>query len=210
MYAHCHYTDALRFLMMFGCLQETTAGTLSSLVYYLAKYPENQGKARQEVLSVLGEDGEPDMDRIGQMKYLHACIQEAMRMNSPAIATFPRVATIPTKLGNYDIPPNTLMVLNIISVHHTEKTFHDHGKYNPDRFVKGTGPLAGFGLGFRQCPARNIAMWQLRAVAALVLREYEWSLPEDSIHHGSVQNAFSFTTNLNAPQNLYLDFRKRC
>ncbi|KAJ7680009.1 cytochrome P450 [Mycena rosella] len=64
-----------------------------------------------------------------------------------------------------------------------------------------------FALGPRQCPARNFAMYEQRALAAVLLREYEWELPAGSKHAKAVQNAFSPFA-LTLPHELNLTFRK--
>lgn len=159
-----------------------------------------------------------------------ACIQETMRMNNASNFTLPREADTPMTLGEYIIPPKTMMCFNVSAVHHLEKTWTDHQSYNPSRFMisqapnhvngsdsvdekspgNSTFPIAPFGLGLRQCPARHFATWELRAVLAMLLVNYRWSLadPETSIHRNFVKNAFSFGTNLNLPKDLDIIFEK--
>ena len=181
-------------------------------MYYLAQNPDSQAKAREEVLSSLNNGKDPNMDTVMRMPYLFACIKEAMRMNNPSNATLPRSAVVPTQLGSYTIPPNTLMMFNISALHHLESEFKEHDRFNPERFMlvsDDNAPVAFFGLGLRQCPARNFAMWELRTVTALLLKEYEWHLPKASPHTHRVHNAFSFSTHLNLPLDLDIVFTKR-
>ena len=48
-----------------------------------------------------------------------------------------------------------------------------------------------FANGPRQCPARNFALYEQRALAVMLLREYTWVLPEGSVHRDGLKNAFS-------------------
>ncbi len=50
-------------------------------------------------------------------------------------------------------------------------------------------------------------MYEQRTLAAIFLRDYEWSLPEHSIHEGSLKNAFSPFA-LTLPHDLELTFRR--
>ena len=134
-------------------------------------------------------------------------------MNDPSNATLPRAAAMPTQLGKFLIPPNTLVAFNIYASHHVEATWTDNEYYNPERFMMGQTlhrlVASSFSLGPRQCPAKNFAMWELRTIVTILLKEYEWMLPQDSIHHDRIHNAFAFGTNINQPYDLNIIFTKR-
>ena len=67
---------------------ETTASTLSSLSYCLAKNPEVQEKLIQEVDEVVeASDGKIDQESIREMPYLEACIKETLRLLPPVFRT---------------------------------------------------------------------------------------------------------------------------
>ena len=48
----------------------------------MAKHPEVQEKIRQQVVSVLGEEGEADAESLQKMPYLKDVIKEAHRYNT--------------------------------------------------------------------------------------------------------------------------------
>ena len=54
---------------------------MSSLwcLYNLARHPEVQEKLHQEVISVLGEDGDVTPGSLAKMSYLKACVKESSR-----------------------------------------------------------------------------------------------------------------------------------
>ena len=58
---------------------------MSSFVYYLAKNPEIQKRAREEVLAALGDD-EPDISNLRDMNFVQACIRESLRINTPIVS----------------------------------------------------------------------------------------------------------------------------
>lgn len=57
---------------------------MSSFVYYLAKNPEVQRRARAEVLAAMGSS-DPDMANLRKMNFVQACIRESLRINTPIV-----------------------------------------------------------------------------------------------------------------------------
>jgi len=60
---------------------------MSSFVYYLAKNPEVQRRAREEVLAAMG-GGDPDMANLRKMNFVQACLRESLRINTPILSLF--------------------------------------------------------------------------------------------------------------------------
>ena len=68
---------------------ETTANTLSTLTYNLAKYPEAQQTIYEEISEVMENNGGViDHETINQMEYLDAALQENLRLNGPVTNHF--------------------------------------------------------------------------------------------------------------------------
>jgi len=59
---------------------------MSSFVYYLARDPALQKRAREEVLAALGNE-EPNMTNLRKMNFVQACIRESLRINTPIVST---------------------------------------------------------------------------------------------------------------------------
>ncbi|KAL0577418.1 hypothetical protein V5O48_004584 [Marasmius crinis-equi] len=190
---------------------DTAAGSISTLFYYLARYPAVQARARAEVLHVLGAANDPDVETLSgkSLPYLTACIREAMRINTAVSYIVPRKSSLPVELGGYVIPAQTSIIVDICAIHHSDE-WPSPVEFRPERFLgsKNRGlPWLPFALGPRQCPARNFAMYEQRALAAMFLREYEWHLPDKSPHRDNLKNSFSPFA-LTLPQNLSLRFRR--
>ncbi|KAH7908425.1 cytochrome P450 [Hygrophoropsis aurantiaca] len=205
-------------VVLFIAGHDTSAGGLSTLIYYLAIHPEIQEIARQEVLRVLGASADPSVGTLSatSLPYLNACIREALRINTPISYIVPRAPVDGVTLGKYYIPPNTSLIYNIYAVHHNDDVWGDPNVFRPARFLEKGTPRAAmnkdawvpFATGARQCPARNFALYEQRALAVMLLREYEWTLPEASIHAKGLKNAFSPFA-LTLPHDLHVTFTKR-
>ncbi|KAI0344182.1 cytochrome P450 [Trametopsis cervina] len=213
------YLDNIITMFMAG--HDTTAGALSSVIYYLSKHPEYQARARAEALSALQTDKPSDFDAISSitteqfqsMPFLNACIRESMRLNGSSVSTIPRISSAHVQLGEWVIPPHVPIALNMYGILHNDDVFADTTwQFRPDRWLESQSEEinAGwipFSLGHRRCPAMNFSLYEQRTVLAMMLCKYEWSLPADSIHSKDVKNAFS-TFALNLPEDLDIDLRR--
>ncbi|ORX55728.1 cytochrome P-450 cyp509A1 [Hesseltinella vesiculosa] len=204
---------------------DTTAIALSSAVYWLARHPHIQEKARQEVNAVLFPDGSlpdedvvPTLENTKQFIYLNQVIKEALRLGGPATQLgTPREAQKEFELAGTGVmmPKGTMFTVNIFELHHNPELWEDPYTFNPDRFEAGGAAEqnAGNGLawtpfsnGTRQCVGMNMSLVEQRVTLAMLLRHYDISLPKDSIHrHGPVmKGGFQFKQ-----ANLQIEFKKR-
>lgn len=224
--------------ILFSAGHDTTSGALSSCMYFLAKHPEFQKRARDEALEVLRVEGEggkvttrdPEYKDHPKFKFLYACIKEAMRINPP-ISMLPARWTsdnfvLKTGEGKeYWVPKDVSVVPNVYAAHHSKRVWQDPDVFDPDRFYIGAGVSEGadgkkirpkvpgsahlpFGNGPRQCVARQFSLYEQRTLLAMLLTRYEWTLPENSPHEKWVQNEFG-AFGLSIPHHLDLNFVKR-
>lgn len=70
---------------------ETTATTLSCIVYYLTKSPSVYQKVTQEIRNAFASYEEINSTAALKLKYLHALALEAMRIYPPLPLALPRV-----------------------------------------------------------------------------------------------------------------------
>lgn len=96
---------------------ETTATTLSSLLYFLTKNPEKLQTLITEVRGIFVSDDEISLTDLTSLRYLYACIEETLRLVPPAPTGLPRVVPAQgmTICGEI-IPPkvNRLFLLPVI------------------------------------------------------------------------------------------------
>ncbi|ORX55730.1 cytochrome P-450 cyp509A1 [Hesseltinella vesiculosa] len=201
---------------------DTTASSLCSVIYWLARYPEIQEKVRREVNGVMFPNGEPKEDVLPtlentkQFVYINQVIKEALRLGGPAAKLGSgREAQQDVQLAGIDlfIPKGTLVNVNVYGMHHSEQVWEDPEAFNPDRFGEGGESEQHSGLawvpfsnGQRQCIGMNFSIAEQRVIIAMILRRYELALPADSIHHERYVIGSSSTL---APVDLQIQFKKR-
>ncbi|EIW77437.1 cytochrome P450 [Coniophora puteana RWD-64-598 SS2] len=213
---------------------DTTTSVLATLVYYLARHPEIQSKAREEVTRVFASHGVSEPEDISvvtsqSLPYLTACVKETMRIQPPGTYITPRISP-GVVLGGQYIPPGVLIVPNIYAIHHSSAIWRDPDVFRPERFTEspstsasttgatfgsangvgssGREPWLPFSSGPRVCPAHNFSQYELRIIAAMLLLRYEWRLPPGSSHADRLKNAFS-SLGMLIPEHLDITFTRR-
>ncbi|MCY1078106.1 cytochrome P450 [Archangium lansingense] len=169
--------DELELLLFAG--HDTTVTATSNLMMLLAQYPEVLERCRREQQE-LAEQGPLTLESLRAMPYLHQVIQEVMRFIPPIAGAF-RVTTEDVSYGGYRIPKGWQVSLNIRAAHKgapwTSPERFDPERMGPDRCEqKPQGAYIPFGGGPRVCVGQHFAMVEMAAVAALLLRDYQWEL----------------------------------
>ncbi|CAG8687235.1 6938_t:CDS:2, partial [Funneliformis mosseae] len=152
---------------------DTTTMALSSSLYFLAKYPEMQERARGEVISVLGNEPIiPTTEQLKEMKNINAVIKESLRIHPPATKIIPRKLTKPMKIGPYLIPANIICTTNIWQINHDPKYWENPEQYNPERFLNNEKihPFSWipFSTGVRNCIGQNFSLMEQRVILSML------------------------------------------
>jgi cytochrome P450 len=84
---------------------ETTATLLSGVTYWLLKSPEALAKVTAEIRTIPTEAEINRYNVTNQLPYMHACIEEALRLYPPLPSGPQRRAVVPCQISGYDIPP---------------------------------------------------------------------------------------------------------
>ncbi|KAK8987042.1 hypothetical protein V6N11_055359 [Hibiscus sabdariffa] len=163
-----------------------TSSTLSEwMMAELLSHPDEMKKVQQEVRSVVRNKSKVDPEDIRKMEYLKCAIKEALRLHPPAVF-IPRrtTATASGKLGGYDIPSNTTVLINAWAIHRDPKWWEKPEEFIPERFENSYIEFQGqdfqyipFGIGRRGCPGMSFGIASVEYVMANLLYWFDWKLP---------------------------------
>lgn len=116
---------------------ETTASTMTMLLYRLATNPDKQKLLHEEVDRVLAQSkGKIDHSIVGDLVYVNACIQEALRL-APTLARIDRICTKnwEHKESGLKIPKGMRVQLPAWPLHYNPEYFPEPEKFKPERFL---------------------------------------------------------------------------
>ncbi|KAI6033794.1 cytochrome P450 [Pisolithus microcarpus] len=121
--------------------RDSTASTLTFLVYMLSQYSRVLKRLRAEVLSTVGNSRRPTYDDVREMKYMRAVINETLRLYTPVpfnVRTSTEAALWPGVNGGPPIyiPPNTQVPYSVFLMHRRKDLWGpDADIFDPDRFI---------------------------------------------------------------------------
>ncbi|EMD40206.1 hypothetical protein CERSUDRAFT_112411 [Gelatoporia subvermispora B] len=122
--------------------RDTTAATLSFLVYLLSQHPDVLKRLRAEVLQQVGLTRTPEFSDFRDMKFLRACINETLRLFPPVPGNIraPNQATTlpPFEAGGrpFYIPASTTVPYSDMVMHRRKDLWGpDADVFDPDRFL---------------------------------------------------------------------------
>ncbi|MEU9001179.1 cytochrome P450 [Streptomyces sp. NPDC048551] len=164
---------------------ETTATSLAFARHLLARHPEEQARAREEVSRVLGSRTPvaADLDRL---PYLTQVLKEAMRLY-PAAPVIGRKAVAATEVGGHLIPAGADVILAPWVTHRDPRHWPDPDRFDPARFTpeaEAARPRYAwfpFGGGPRACIGQHFSMLESVIALAMVLRAYTFEAVDTEV-----------------------------
>ncbi|MFJ2555353.1 MULTISPECIES: cytochrome P450 [unclassified Streptomyces] len=156
---------------------ETTSTGLAMALYLLARHPEVQARAREEVDQVLAgrRPGAADLDALG---YLTRVLKEAMRVQSP-VPFISRRAVADTVVDGHRIPAGADVMVCGGVTHYHPAYWQDPERFDPERFTpegEASRPRYTwfpFGGGNRACIGQHFSMLESVLCLAVLLQRYE-------------------------------------
>ena len=119
-----------------------------------------------------------------KLKYLQACVKEALRLHPPGPLLIPRRAAEACTVMSYNIPKNTQVLINVWAIGRDPRNWEDPLVFKPERFLDSSVDFKGndfeflpFGGGRRICPGLPMASKHVPLIVASLINSFDWSLP---------------------------------
>ncbi|EXJ60862.1 hypothetical protein A1O7_05015 [Cladophialophora yegresii CBS 114405] len=148
---------------------DSTGMNLATILFMLAKHPECYRKARDEILA-----SKPGFDELQSLPYLRGVVKEGLRLSMANPSRLPRI--VPPESWTFKdthFPGGTEISCTPYSLHLNPEVFPDPFGFKPERWIDPSEEMMRdaipFGLGSRQCIARNLATVELYCAVARVI-----------------------------------------
>ncbi|CAB4438119.1 unnamed protein product [Rhizophagus irregularis] len=175
---------------------DTTTTALSVSLYFLAKYPEMQEKARAEVIRILGNEPIiPSLDQLKELKYVNAIIKETLRTHPPTPILTVRRLKKPIKVGSYILPINSTCMINTWKIHRDPKYWENPNQYNPERFLSSDEKKRQICLDSFFCWSKKLCRTKSHFITTKSCSfnfPYKWVLPENNVNKDKILLKYHF------------------
>lgn len=158
--------------------QDTIVSTLLWVLYFLAKHPEYQERARSEVLEKRSSTTQLNFNELDEFVFLNAAIDESMRL-APAAFMMARDIDQDVQLGEYELKKDSLVMLSMYVTHRHPDLWENPLEYRPERFLerKNRGySFFPYGGGMRMCIGMHLARIEITTIVALFVSSFEFNL----------------------------------
>jgi len=169
---------------LFGGGTDTTATTLRWAIFYMCHYPELQDKVYEEIKTVTGCQALLNFADRTKLPFTEATILEIQRLANLVPTGATRRTLAPSKLCGYDIPADTLIVVDLTRILWDPKVYPNPRVFDPSRFMKGRKNeekgdeithLIPFQAGKRVCLGESLAKMELFIFFTALVSRYKFS-----------------------------------
>jgi cytochrome P450 len=167
------------FLLM--AAHDTSTSTLTTMAYYLARYPEWQERCRAESRALGPEPvGFGDLDRLVTLDLV---MKESMRLVTP-VPGVTRRTNRETELLGYRIPAGAYVAVHLWGVHHQPELWPEPERFDPERFAAHRREdkvhrfaYLPFGNGVHKCIGMYFGGMEIKAAMHQLLLRYRLTVP---------------------------------
>lgn len=155
---------------------DTSSVTLEWAMSSLLNHPEIMKMAKNELDTHIGQERLVDEPDISKLPYLQSIVYETLRLHAAAPLLVPHLSSEDFTLGGYNIPQNTILMVNAWVIHRDPNLWSDPTCFKPERFEKEgeVNKLLSFGLGRRACPGESLAQRTVGLTLGLLIQCFEW------------------------------------
>ncbi|KAI6379926.1 hypothetical protein MCOR25_001827 [Pyricularia grisea] len=176
---------------------ETTATNLSTLFFELS-VPRNRAIKEAvvaEIRSKFRREADVNFKSVqrDELPFLHACIEESLRIHPPVVETPARVSPGATIDGHF-VPKGALVTIYQNSTYRNPDNFIEPNKFLPQRFLPPSHPMYDarlangsnmaafkpFSYGPRDCLGKNLAYAEMHLIACRLFLRFDMELAEET------------------------------
>lgn len=158
---------------------ETSSTAMTYCLYELARNPDLQQKARDDVLKTIKKYGSLTYEAANDMHYIENCINESLR-KYPPIGQLTRTVSKDYKVPGTEhiLEKGTTLTVPVYGIHHDPEFYTDPELFDPDRFLseqiakRNPYCFLPFGEGPRNCIGLRFGMMQARIGLATLLKDF--------------------------------------
>lgn len=166
---------------------DSTAITLKTVFYHLIKAPHLMKALRNEIDQVefSRKDGIATWNETRQLPYLTAVIQESLRLHPALGLHLERIVPASgLQVGNYFLPPGTIVGASAWVLHQDESIFGNNCKeFRPERWLEASeqkrtemnNAMFAFSMGSKACLGKSIAFLEMYKLIPTIVKRYEVS-----------------------------------
>ncbi|XP_052028244.1 steroid 17-alpha-hydroxylase/17,20 lyase [Apodemus sylvaticus] len=172
---------------IFGAGIETTVSVLKWILAFLVHNPEVRKKIQTEIDQYVGFSRTPTFNDRTHLLMLEATIREVLRIRPVAPTLIPHKANVDSSIGEFTIPKDTHVIVNLWALHHDENEWDQPDRFMPERFLDPTGShlvmpsqsYLPFGAGPRSCIGEALARQELFVIMALLLQRFDFDVSDN-------------------------------
>ncbi|KAH7665283.1 Isoflavone 2'-hydroxylase protein, partial [Dioscorea alata] len=166
---------------------DTSASTMEWTMSLLLNNPQTLEKLRAEIDANVSQGSLLQEADFPKLPYLHAVINESMRMYPASPFLFPHESSQDCTVGGFNVPSETMILVNVWKIQRDPELWEEADKFKPERFLRTNSDqkisnevmkeglkMMLFGMGRRRCPGEGLAMKMVLLVIGTLVQCFEW------------------------------------
>lgn len=175
---------------------ETTSTVLTFTIHNLVNHQDVQDRLRDELCKFKTDSemngNELDVEALNDLPYLHAVLNETMRIYPSAPAFLSRIATSDFHHKSFTIPKGAFVYASLWSLHRDARYWPEPEKFKPERFLPENRDsivpysFQPFGSGPRKCIGVKMAYLEMKMFLYELLTKYRL-VPNERTERGQIE-----------------------
>ncbi|KAG6383564.1 hypothetical protein SASPL_156679 [Salvia splendens] len=188
---HLYNDDVIKgiLVIMLTAGTDTSALTMEWAMSNLLTQPRVLQKLQQEIDKNIGHDHLINDADLPKLPYLRCVVNETLRLHPVTPLLLPHLSSEQCRVGGYDIPRGTILLVNAWAVHRGLSQWDEPEKFYPERFEGLEAEREGsrflpFGMGRRACPGAAMGMRTVSLALGAFVQCFDWGKGDVEVDFG--------------------------